>query len=143
MNTETKAPIPGRDQYYEHSFEFTSNWNNKLDCDCFSTIRLHNPNKHVMGRVYHIVLNKHLKLYPAELVYITTITLDKMTEGMAYLDTGYNLKEMKDIIFKMYNKKVHNIKTQKFDFIILRYRKEMPLYKQQAFDFNKGVRKLS
>ena len=41
--------------------EFSTNWNNKLDCKCFTTIRLYNPNKHFRGNQFEISLQNKFK----------------------------------------------------------------------------------
>lgn len=30
-----------------NTLNFSKNWNNKLDCKVFTTLRLHNPNKYL------------------------------------------------------------------------------------------------
>lgn len=42
------------DRECQHTIAFSNNWNNKLDCLAFTTIRLYNPGKYVKGRVYKI-----------------------------------------------------------------------------------------
>jgi len=62
--------------------KFSTNWNNKLDCRCFTTIRLKNPSKHKLNEVYAILLknsvHKKARLYPLE----QFITLKLMSKSL-------------------------------------------------------------
>jgi hypothetical protein len=82
---------------------FTTNWNNKLDCKAFTTIRIRNDEKYKIGHKYCITLNK-LPQFVAEIVSITHFQLNSITPAMSYLDTGYGTEETKKIIEKMYKK---------------------------------------
>lgn len=102
---------------------FSENLNNKLDCLCFSTIRLHNPKKYYLGAKLAVSLKGQLRPHPATVRNVTTFYLRHLTEGMALLDTGYSLAETRQIIEKMYKYKVTNLAQQPFDFVILGYLK--------------------
>ena len=83
--------------------EFSTNWNNKLDCNCFSTIRLFDTRKHFKGNVFEVFLQKKTK--GKALVLGTIITkLDKLTDYVTYLDTGYNKEETQAIFKKMFRR---------------------------------------
>lgn len=96
---------------------FSTNWNNKLDCKCFTTLRLKNPKKYQLNKQYLINLKKNA-IKKAEIIAIKTIYFKDINEYIASLDTGYSLEETKNIILKMYP----NIKTQTqpFYFILLK-----------------------
>lgn len=96
---------------------FSTNWNNKLDCMAFTTIRLRNSNKYQIGKEYKIILKKNFKKN-TRIEAIKTIYFNQINEFIAHLDTGYSAHETKNIIKKMYSKV--NLETQPFSFILLK-----------------------
>jgi len=79
---------------------FSYNWNNKLSCNCFTTIRLMNK-KYIVGETYQIVLKKKaIKI--AEVVEIRNFKLSSLNEFIARLDTGYSKSDCEQIIRSMY-----------------------------------------
>ncbi|MBL7997945.1 MAG: hypothetical protein JNL32_04830 [Candidatus Kapabacteria bacterium] len=58
-------------------------------------------------------------MHRAAVVQVRTMTLDKVNEFIARIDTGYSLVEFTDMVKIMYSKSVKNFTTQKFDFILL------------------------
>lgn len=89
--------------------KFTYNWNNKLHCKCFSTIRISN-NKYKVGEKYEIHL-KNSKLFEAVIKDIQYFKPYDLTEHQARIDTGYSCKETINIIRKMYGNKMDVDKT--------------------------------
>ncbi len=83
--------------------KFTHNWNNKLACTFFTTIRLRNDPKYRMGHTYEIFLSGK-RLFNAAIVDIRHFKLDKLNDFIAGLDTGYNAQECEKIIRRMYPK---------------------------------------
>src|ERR1017187_8994510 len=81
---------------------FTSQWNNKLICQCFSTFRLWDENKYKIGSRFNIWINDHKCTDPAELVDATPIMLKDVTPAMAMLDTGHPLEYFQSIMQRMY-----------------------------------------
>lgn len=98
------------------NINFSYNWNNKLNCKAFTTIRLKNVNKYQIGKEYNILLKKQL-LKSAIIEDIKTIYFNQINEFIARVDTGYSAEETKNILKKMYSK--INIETQPFSFILL------------------------
>lgn len=98
-----------------NKINFSYNWNNKLGCNVFTTLRLHNPNKYKKGETYQIFL-KDEDMGSCEIVGIMTIPFGGITEFSARLDTGYSLKECRKIIKRMYK---HVEDDMLFDFILL------------------------
>lgn len=80
---------------------FSYNWNNKLGCNSFTTIRLHQPNKYQLNQVYQIKL-KGEYLFDAQIIAIKPFMYNNLNEFIAHLDTGYSAEECKNIILKMY-----------------------------------------
>ena len=83
------------------TIEFTTNWNKKLQCNAFTTIRLFNPGKYRVNQVYRIVLKKNF-IMQAAIVAVKPFMLHDLNDYIAYLDTGYNANECKLIIQRMY-----------------------------------------
>ncbi|TRX37878.1 hypothetical protein FNW52_02975 [Flavobacterium sp. ZT3R18] len=81
--------------------EFSTNWNNKLDCKCFTAIRIYNPQKHFKGNKFHIFLQKKYKA-KAEILSVGVIKIDSLTDYICYLDTGYSRAETIEILKKIY-----------------------------------------
>ena len=100
--------------------KFSQNWNGKLNCTAFTTIRLHNPQKHQIGQYYEIQHNSHTKGI-AKLIDIETFTIDKINERVAYLDTGYSREKTINIIKNMYKNFGLNWDTQQIDVLLLIY----------------------
>lgn len=81
------------------NIRFTYNWNNKLSCKVFSTLRLQNWIEE--GKKYSIFL-KDVYQFDAECVRKTYYLLNELPEELCWLDTGYNGTETKKILKKMY-----------------------------------------
>ena len=45
----------------DERLDFNENWNGKLNCQCFTTIRLHNPIKNCVGAIKQIYLKDRYK----------------------------------------------------------------------------------
>lgn len=101
--------------------DFSYNWNNKLLCKAFTTIRLHNPMRYTVGDVFGIYLNNRF-MGEAVLKSKRTIRHDKLNEFVSYLDTGYNLEKMAGIFTNMY--KNIDLSTAYFDLCLLVYVKK-------------------
>lgn len=111
------------------NLNFSRNWNNKLDCEVFSTIRLWNKDIHYEGRVVFIYdQSVSPPRYKGRGVYlvVSQFKLDQLKPGAAWLDTGYSLEETLNILRTMYKNKVANLETQPFAYIIIKKVKEIP-----------------
>lgn len=94
---------------------FGYNWNGKLNCNCFTTIRMHNPRKYQPGNKLNVVLQGKPK-GTATVLEVKQFRLDKLNEFTARIDTGYPLEECRKMIREMYkNKPLVNFETQLFD----------------------------
>ena len=100
------------------TIDFSYNWNKKLDCDCFTTFRIHNPKKYQVAQNYLITLKKEA-LKECIIKSIKTMKLSKVNDFIAYIDTGYSVEEFKKLVRTMY-KDIANIEEQDFDFILLK-----------------------
>jgi ABC-type multidrug transport system ATPase subunit len=79
--------------------EFSSNWNNKLFCTCFTTIRA--SSKYQTPEPVEVFLNGK-KLYDAQL--LRWERRYAYSEYESHLDTSYTARDTHDIINKMYGK---------------------------------------
>jgi hypothetical protein len=99
---------------------FSYNWNNKLQNKAFTTIRLHNPNKYIIGKVYDIEINDNKK-GTATLQDVRVLRIDQLNDFICYLDTGYSRENTIKMLQRMYKK--ININNSLFDFCLLVYNK--------------------
>ena len=111
--------------------EFTTNWNNKLDCKCFTTIRIFNPSKHFKGNQFEINLKKKFK-GKAIVLGIIKAYLKDLNDYMCYLDTGYNREETTQLFLRMYPK----IDFRHQQIVVILLKKIEPLKPQQTNLFN-------
>ena len=81
--------------------EFSTNWNNKLDCKCFPTIRIYNPNKHYNGNQFEVYLQKKYRA-KVQVIALSLIKLNQLSDYVCYIDTGYSKEETIEILKKMY-----------------------------------------
>ena len=87
---------------------FNSNFNEKLLCYCFTTIRLSNHFKYIIGNSYMICENwskNKRELFTATLVGSRSFWLNDLNDAMSYIDTGYNAEDTKKMIALMYKDK--------------------------------------
>lgn len=114
-------------KYYkvmDERLEFEDNFNNKLNCQCFTTIRIHQPVRNAIGAVKQVYLKGVWKGY-ARIIHATTITMDRINLPMAKLDTGLSPEECQRLIKSLYkNRPGINWKTQPLDYMVLEYVKE-------------------
>jgi len=100
-------------------FEFSYNWNGKLDNNAFTTLRLHNPEKHRVGEVGEIWLQKGKAWEQrdnAEIMAVVPMLSSQLSPFIAYLDTGYSVKQAQEIIRRMYKQE-----DPYLDLILLKY----------------------
>ena len=79
---------------------FSYNWNNKLDCKAFTTVRIDNSKYQVGGYVEVSLNGKHHS--DCKIIDKKTVLFTQFNEFMAHIDTGYSLDEFKGILKKMY-----------------------------------------
>lgn len=101
--------------------KFTSNWNNKLDCHAFTTIRMYNPSKHFVGNGVNILLKEESK-GTGVIMEVRRFLLADLNPYVAYLDTGYSVPECQEILRKMHSK----IDTRTYKFALLLIVKDKP-----------------
>jgi hypothetical protein len=96
---------------------FSQNWNKKLNCNYFTTIRLTNYAKYRPGNQYRIIC-KGEYIYKAQIIQVINIYLQQLTDYLAYQDTGYNRAETIALLQKMYPN--YDFKTKQISIILLK-----------------------
>lgn len=97
---------------------FSKNWNNKLDCDCFTTLRL-SSSKYQVGQIHEIILDgKHKKF--AKIIEIKSLKLSQINEFIGHLDTGMDAKATKELMIRMYSKYSINWETKQLYLILFK-----------------------
>jgi hypothetical protein len=97
---------------------FSYNWNNKLNCDAFTTLRLRDDSKYFAGAQGEAYLKNEL-VSAVMIVAIKHFTIDKINEHIARVDTGYPREKAIAIIKTMYKNRNLNWETQRLSFIML------------------------
>jgi len=110
----------------ENKITFTYNWNNKLGNNVFTTVRIKNPEKYKLNEVYDIILSKSINKEPtnqgkAKIVLIQDFLIDKVTEGIALIDTGYSRDKFIELIKTMYKNAKIDFTKHPFSLIFLKY----------------------
>jgi hypothetical protein len=100
------------------TISFSYNWNGKLNNKAFTTLRIHNPRKYIVGKTYCIELSRKQK-GKAVLNAKRVLKISQLNEFICFLDTGYSREETLKIIKRMY--KNINLNTALFDFCLLVY----------------------
>ena len=106
--------------------KFSYNWNNKLECKSFSTVRISNENKYRLLAIYQIVMtNKKGEIIKdfglARLQSITSFLLDNVSPAMAFLDSNLSKIDFIGLVSTMYKNKNINFKTKPLYFLVLQY----------------------
>lgn len=111
-------------KYYkvmDERLEFEENFNGKLNCRCFTTIRLHHPVRNAIGAVKQIYL-KGIWKGNAKILQASTITLDRINLPMAKLNSGLMPEECRRLIRNLYrNRPGINWEAQQLDYLLLEY----------------------
>lgn len=89
------------------NISFSFNWNNKLNCYCFTSIRIKNDDKYIMNENYEIILKGKI-IKKARLINIKDFKLKDIPEITAFLDTGYNKEDTINILKEIYGEEKAN-----------------------------------
>jgi hypothetical protein len=101
--------------------KFSTNWNNKLNCDCFTTLRL--SSRLSVGELIEVEDRGVTKGLYTVLDKRRLNDISVINDWMAMLDTGYSANETRDIIKKMYPK-IENWENQPIYYYLLRKKKK-------------------
>lgn len=116
--------------------DFSQNWNNKLSCNAFSTLRLQNNRKYIVGQTYEISLEGKFLGF-AQLAVKNSFLGKNISEFIARIDTGLSVTELKKILKNMYKhilgNKGQNIDSVMWDYLCLQWTtKNSPLKENQT-----------
>lgn len=110
--------------------KFSYNWNNKLNCKAFTTLRLHNPRKYIPGVQYLITDGKHQ--FVAVLKTLRTFGINHLNDFVCHIDTGYDRQQTISILRRMYPKM--DLDTTLFDYCLF-VKVESPKARQNELQF--------
>jgi len=99
---------------------FTYNWNNKLNCKAFTSIRV--SDYYSLGYTYKVILRQGKEesvMGMAVVVDVREFYLDQLNEFMSYLDTGYDVEKCRGIILRMHP--TVNFEKRKLRLILFKY----------------------
>lgn len=101
------------------TIKFATNWNNKLNCTCFTTFRMA-TSKYQINKAYRIEL-KGKYLGTATVKGLRIMTLSRVNEFISFLDTAYEPGQFVNMVKTMYkNKNIDPVK-QNFYLILLKW----------------------
>lgn len=99
---------------------FNHNWNGKLNCDFFTTIRLWNERKYFVGAKFKMYLKKKYKC-DVEVVGVKKAFINQINDWMAWMDAGYSAKTTQDLLRDMYkNKPLINWESQPLAYVMIK-----------------------
>lgn len=99
---------------------FTYNWNNKLNCKAFTSIRI--SDYYTVGYQYKVTLKsgkESTELGTAIVVSVREFWLDQLNEFISYLDTGYDVDQCREVILRMHPEV--NFEKKKLRLILFKY----------------------
>lgn len=121
--------------------KFSTNWNNKLNCTCFSTIRK-KSDKYKVGESFKIMVRNdafgeilqdglmYCDFGNATILTVSEFCLVDLNNSTSYLDSGYSAAELKDF----FQSELQYSKYENLVFVVLQYNGiEVPL-KERAID---------
>lgn len=108
------------------SIHFSYNWNNKLNCKSFSTVRLWNEKKYQLIDLYEVTVKKDaqhpkMSLGIARLQVINKFLLHKVTPGISFLDANLTVIDFQQLVKTMYKNKRINFKEHPMCFLVFQY----------------------
>ncbi len=104
--------------------DFTRNWNGKLSCEAFGTVRLDNE-KFQPGRRYAIWLKGAL-LGTAECVGVYRLTMAEVSDRIAWFDVGRPAAYLREVLIRMYANKGITWEKQQLAHVLLRWEQREP-----------------
>lgn len=79
---------------------FSYNWNNKLQCKCYTSLR--KSSRYKVGQEYRICL-KDEYIHNARIIIKKKINVHELNDSISLIDTGYTFQETKKILERMYH----------------------------------------
>lgn len=68
---------------------FSKNWNNKLACNAFTTLRSYDNKRYLLEKEFEILINGEY-LCKAVIVALQSLDISELSDTVAYIDTGSN-----------------------------------------------------
>lgn len=110
---------------------FSYNWNNKLNCLSFTTLRLRKDSKYKKGALLNVKA-PNIAVFPVLVLDVKHLLISQLTEGMCRIDTGYSKAETEKLIHTMYMAKTNiNWEHQQLVWVLLRRLKAEEVSKQE------------
>ncbi len=100
---------------------FSANWNNKLQCNYFTTLRL--SDRFNVSEKYPVLLKKK-QIGTGEIIAKKYLKLSQINDFIAHLDTGYNATKCKEILRTMYKNKLIAWNTQQIVLYLIRLERQ-------------------
>lgn len=104
-------------------FDFSKNWNGKLNCDYFTTIRLANRAKYYVGARGMVRLEGKPKGM-ATIIQCKQFLLNELNEFTSRIDTGLPASDCSAMLRIMYKNKPINWAVQPLVLVLLQYDKD-------------------
>lgn len=93
----------------EKKLTFSYDWNHKLSCNYFTSIRV-DSSRFLVGEIWDIYLGgKYPRNFKAELVKVVRVNPKQLNSTMLMLDTGYPEHEAMKILRNMYKDNFDNL----------------------------------
>jgi hypothetical protein len=107
------------------SIRFQRNWNNKLNCDYFTSIRM-NGAKYQLGKTLKLFLHQngvYRNMGNVKVVEAKPIRMHQLNRSMTLLDAGLEIDKFKEMLWFMYKDRVPDLDKVEFVFLILEKQK--------------------
>jgi len=111
--------------------KYSNNWNQKLCLNIFADLRVYNKYNHFEGNIVDVEYTSKTGLieFKGEIEKVTPVMLDKISESMWYMITGYNRENSLKIINQMYKNKGIELDKVFFAILIIRHRPDLTISK--------------
>lgn len=118
-----------------NELDFKTNWNGKLNCKMFTTLRLHNPKKYYAGARLVVTL-KGERVKTVRVLAVRIRRLHELEDFECYLDTGGDAIYTRNIITGFYkNKPGFDVSSARFDIIMCETIEVYKKAEQLGFEF--------
>jgi hypothetical protein len=124
--------------------EFSYNWNNKLNCKSFSTVRLENPKKYKLLDIYEVILktkgnSPDISKGLVRLQAIHNFYLHEVSPAISFLDANLSTIDFQKLVITIYKNKNVNFHMLKMSFLVFQYLpiKESEKLQMKQLEFEK------
>lgn len=111
------------------TIRFRRNWNNKLGCDFFTTIRLNSP-KYQRGNILRVILEERgvlRTICDARVVEVRPLRIHQLNDWMCWLDSATDAPGAKELLWEMYRDRMVDIHTAELVYVLLEKLKIKPV----------------